>query len=75
MSSVVSLTSFRVHQRCPVMNDRSNSSCPAVSITACGTRRKKNECAPRNRVPSCEGHFSPDRVAIVGSAKLTDRAM
>ena len=63
MRSVAARTSATVHQRCPVIIDRSSSSCPSVLSFAWETRRKKKECAPRYSFPCSAASHRPDDVA------------
>ena len=52
-------SSSTVHQRCPVMSDRSSSSWPSVLTAGSGTRRRKNESAAKYRRPLSAGPQDP----------------
>jgi hypothetical protein len=65
MYSAVSLSSAMVHHRCPVMRERSSSSCPAVLTCGCVTRTWKYVSAAKTRRPLLDRH-RPARVATMG---------
>jgi len=57
--SLAERISARVYQRCPVTRARSRSSCPPVSISVCGTRKKKSSSAEKCGLPG--EHHGPHR--------------